>query len=127
METQTNSTEKSFAIASLVFGISALASFCTIVLPFVFGGLSILFAVLSHRKGKQLAGMSLGGIVSSVSGISIAVMIIVMYIMMLPQLLSDEAFLNQLNATSEAMYGQSFEEMMEDSYGMSLEELFGID
>lgn len=127
MESQTNSTEKSFATASLVFGILALVSFCTIVFPIIFGSLSILFAVLSHRKGQQLAGMALGGIVTSVSGIAISVMIIVMYIMMLPQLLSDEAFLEQMNTTYEAMYGQSFEEMLEDTYGMSIEDLFDLE
>ena len=127
MEPQTKSTNKSFAVASLTFGILALASFCTIIFPFIFGSLSILFAVLSHRKGQQLAGMALGGIVSSVSGIAISAMIIIMYIMMLPQLLSDDAFLEQMNATYEAMYGQSFEEMLEDTYGMSIEEVFDFD
>lgn len=125
MEPQTNTTNKSFAIASLVLGILALATFCTMILPFIFGGLSILFAILSHRKGEQLPGMSLGGILTSISGIAIAAMILVMYIMMLPQFLSDENFLNQLNATAEAMYGQSFEEMLEDNYGVSLDELIG--
>ena len=54
-------------------------------------------------------------------------MVIVMYIMMLPQMLSNETFRNELNATSEAMYGQSLDEMLEEAYGMDLDELFGID
>ncbi len=127
MEPQTNSTNKSFAIASLILGILALASFCTIILPFVFGGLSILFAILSHRKGRQLPSMSLGGILTSASGIAISAMMIVMYLMMLPKLLSDEAYMAQLNSMYETLYGQSLEEMVEENYDISLEEFFGIE
>lgn len=127
MEQQNNSNNQSFAVASLVFGILALAGFCTIILPLVFGGLSILFAILSRRKGQQISGASLTGILTSVSGIAISVMLIVMCIMMLPQLLADDAYMEQINATAEAMYGQTLDEMLEESYGVSLDELFGLE
>ncbi len=127
MEPQTNSTEKSFASASLVLGILALAGFCTIVAPFLFGGLSILFAVLSHRKGKQLSGAALGGMVTSISGIALSAMLLIMTILMLPSMLTNEAMLQQLNDASESMYGISFEEMLEEGYGVELDELFDMD
>ena len=123
MESQAQSTEKSFAIASLVFGILALAGFCTIVLSFLFGGLSILFAILSHRKGKSLSGTSLGGVLSSISGIALASVMLIMSLASLPAMLTNEATLKQLNDTYESLYGQSFEEMLEESYGMSLEDI----
>ena len=57
-----------FATASLVCGILSLVLCCTGILGIPAGALSILFAVLSKRKGESLSGMSIAGIVSAPSG-----------------------------------------------------------
>ena len=44
-----------FTVASLVLGICSLASICTAILPLPLGALGILFAILSYRKGRQMA------------------------------------------------------------------------
>lgn len=123
MESQAQTTEKSFAIASLVLGVLALMGFCTILLSFVFGGLSILFAILSRRKAKQLPGLSLGGLLCSISGIALAFVMLIMVLASLPSLLRNEAYMQQLNNTYESLYGQSFEEMLEESYGINIDDI----
>ena len=56
MESQTNSTNKNFATASLILGILALASFCTIIGPFLFGGLSIFICSTFSSKRQAAFG-----------------------------------------------------------------------
>lgn len=114
-----------FRIASLVLGILALLSICTAVLPIPLGAGAILFAVLGHRKGKQLDTMSLAGILTGAAGMAMSIALIAMTFMMLPTMLKDESYREQLNTMSEAMYGITFDEMLEEGYGIDLNELLG--
>lgn len=125
METQAHSTRNTFTIISLVLGILALISLCTAILPIPLGAASILFAVLSHRKGKQLDTLALTGVVTSIAGMAMSCVLFIMSFMMLPDLLQDDTFIDYMNDSYEAMYGVSFEEFVEESYGMGLDELFG--
>ena len=127
METQTSPSKNYFPIASLILGILALLSICTALLPLPLGAAGILFAVLSHRKGRQLDTMALTGIVTSIAGMAMSMVLIIMSFMMLPAMLRDEAYREQLNATAESMYGISFDEMMEEGYGIDLDEVFGTE
>lgn len=123
MNTQSSSTNNSFAIASLVLGLLALVTLCTAILPLPLGALSILFAVLSRRKKRQLNTTALIGVVSSVCGMAMSLVIVVMSFMMLPSMMQSEEYREQLNTMSEAMYGISFDDMLEDAYGIDLDEI----
>ena len=112
-----------FSKASLIMGILALLTIATGVLPLFFGALGILFAILSHRKGKQLDASALWGTVTSVIGLCIAIVMLVITIIMLPSLLKDPAYREQLNAFSQSMYGSSFDEVLEEGYGIDLDQL----
>ena len=116
-----------FCIASLILGILALLSICTAVLPIPLGAGAILFAVLGHRKGKQLDMMSLSGILTGAAGMAMSIAFIAMTFMMLPSMLKDEAYREQLNTMSESMYGITFDEMLEEGYGIDLDELLGVE
>ena len=119
--------KNSFSIISLVMGILAIVSICTAILPIPLGAAGILFAILSHRKGRQLDTLALGGVVTSIAGMVMSFVLIVMTFMMLPSMLKDETYREQLNAVSESMYGMSFDEMMEEGYGIDLDELLGTE
>lgn len=96
-----------FAIASMVCSIIAVAACCTGILGIPFGALSILFAVLSKRKGQKMSAMSLTGICLSVAGIVLG-LLVTCYSLYL--LVTDSALRQQMNALFETMYGMSLEE-----------------
>lgn len=111
-----------FVYASLLFGILALVSSCTGILPFFFGSLSILFAVLGHRRKKRMNGLSLGGIITSVMGILFGTLtLIYVFAVMpavMPMLMQDEAYVEQMDTITNNLYGMDFSEMMEQYYGI---------
>lgn len=118
----TSNSENPFASASLILGILAFLSICTGVLPFIFGGLSILFAVLSKRRQKPLLSSAFIGVVSSSIGIVFSFVILAVAFIQLPEMLKDPTMRAQLNSTSEALYGVTFEEMLE-SNGIDLDNI----
>lgn len=96
-----------FAIASLVLGIVSIVTCCFGIFSIPLGSLSILFAILSRRKGTGMPGMSIAGICTSIFG------------MLLGGFLLFYAF--------EGLYNPDFREkyldpIYEDAYGMDFEE-----
>ena len=85
------------------------------------GALSILFAVMAHRKKREFTSQVKIGIVTSLISILITGVILVTTIISLPTLLKSEEYREQLNTTSEQMYGMSFDELMNDYYGIDLD------
>lgn len=123
-QNQANTVRKTpFAKASLIMGVLALLTIATGVLPLLFGALGILFAVLSHRKRKPLDTSALLGAVTSAIGLSIAVVMFAITIMMLPTMLKDPEYREQLNSLTESMYGATFDEVMEEGWGVDLDEI----
>lgn len=118
----TADSENPFASASLILGILAFLSICTGILPFIFGGLSILFAVLSKRRQKPLLSSAFIGVAGSSISMVLSFVIIAVSIIQLPQMLNDPATRAQLDATSEALYGVTFDEMLENS-GIDLDSI----
>ena len=100
-----------FATASLACGILSLTLCCTGILGIPAGALSILFAVLSKRKGESLSGMSIAGIVTSAIGILLGVLAVVYSIYLL---FYDPSFRAQIDL------------MMQQMYDVTLEEFFSI-
>lgn len=104
---------KAFSIASLVFGILSLVTCCTGILPLAAGGLSILFAVLSHRQKKPLPPMSLTGIIFAAIGMILGLILTIFTIIyvIIPVMTDPEAY-QELNTFYETYYGMSLDELM---------------
>ncbi len=71
-----------FAIASMVCGILAMLSSCTVAGPFLFAAFSILFAVLTGRRGKRISNLVVYGILASLFGMisALTVLLQIFYI-----------------------------------------------
>lgn len=123
MEYQNTPKTNPFATASLIMGVLCIFTILTGILPLPLGALSILFAVLSHRRKKHLETPAFIGSIVSVVGMTFSIMIIAIAITMLPTMLRDPAYREQLNNMSESMYGMTFDEVMEEGYGIDLDEL----
>lgn len=105
-----------FALASCLCGIIAFATLCTGIFPMIAGSLSIIFAVMSHRKGKQMETTALTGIAfSSIALLFVAFILLYSYIV-LPKLLENDQFRNQMRFFYENMYGSDFDTFIEPYY-----------
>lgn len=127
MDYQNTSKQKPFVTASLVTGVLAFATIMTGVLPLLFGGLSILFAVLSHRRGRRLETPAFIGVIASSIGMAFSTVVIVVAFSMMPTLLRTPEYREYLNNMSESMYGITFDEALEENYGIDLNEVLGIE
>lgn len=116
-----------FTVASLVLGICSLLTVCTAVLPLPLGALGILFAVLSHRKGRRMDTMAVTGIATSCVGLAFSLIMYGAVFASMPNLLRDPDYRDMLNRYSESMYGESYDELFEKAYGIDLDELFPTD
>lgn len=104
----------SFATASLIMGILAVLTLCTIYLPIVFGSLSIIFAVLSKGSQQRMAGASHAGIMLSLMGITLSVVTIVTTVFLLltnPNIYQE--YKKELNTIFSQQYGITYDEFME--------------
>lgn len=113
---------QSFSIAAAVCGLLSMMTCFTIVLSVPLGALGILFAVLAHRKGKRMNNTCATGLIFSSVGLVSALLLILYTFIMLPTLMKNEAFRNQLDTMSKQMYGVDFTELLEEYYGHSFEE-----
>lgn len=113
-----------FTIASLILGICSLVTICTAVLPLPLGALGILFAILSYRKGKHMDTLAITGIATSCVGLLFSLIFIGVAFSMMPAMLRDPEYRDMLNRYSESMYGQSYDDLFENAYGIDLDELF---
>lgn len=113
---------QSFSIASAVCGLLSMMTCCTIILSLPLGALGVLFALLAHRRGRKMNNTCATGLIFSCAGLTSALALILYSFVMLPTLMKNEAFRNQLNSMSEQIYGMEFTELMEEYYGYSFEE-----
>lgn len=103
----------SFETTAKVLGIISIISavFGTIYPPFILGGLAILLAWLSHGGEKKLSSAAKTGIITAVLGLTINLAVIggVLYaVFALPE------YRQELNRVYEEMYGQSFDEAIDE-------------
>ena len=113
---------QTFSIATAICGLLAMTTSCTIILSLPLGALGILFAVLAHRTKKKMNTTCVTGIALSCVGLVSAVSMIVYSFVMLPSLMENEAFRNQVNAVSQQLYGMDFDVFMEETYGYSFDD-----
>ena len=111
-----------FAIASLVLGVLSLLTSCLGVLSIPAAALSILFAIMSYRKGRKMNSMAVSGLAMSCVGVVSGIVVLVRAFTMLPDMMQDPAYRQQMDSMSEALYGKSFEELLKDAYGIEIGE-----
>ncbi len=114
--------ESSFASAALFMGILAILSAYTIVFPILFGCLGLLFAHLAKRRRRPLPGNASIGVTTAIIGIFLSVVIFITNLIQLPTMLKDSEFRQELNTSYEAVFGQSFDELLEQN-GIDLDAL----
>ena len=95
-----------FTVASCACGMLSMALCITGVLGLPLGALSILFAVLSKRRGERLSTLSLVGIILSVIGIvlGLAITAYAFYLVF-----HDPFIREQVDMVFESIYGMDFE------------------
>jgi len=72
--------KNNMATASLVMGILSLCSICCcMLLGIVFGVLGIIFAIMS-KKGDRMDGQAKAGLILSIIGIAVTVLIIIFFV-----------------------------------------------
>lgn len=109
-----------FGMASCICGIIAMATMCTGILPLITGSLSIIFAVMGHRKGRRMESTSLAGIAFSSVALLFVGFILFYSFKVLPVLLQDETFHKQMSYMYESMYGEDFDSFIEQYYDLDL-------
>lgn len=106
---QRNNTN-TFATISLIFGILTFLSLVTVVLPYVFGSLAIIFAILSKGSSLKMDSLAKTAVTISLSGI---LLITAFAGNTLYRLNTDEEYRANISAEFEKIYGMSLEEYME--------------
>lgn len=101
-------------IAALACGVLTIltALIGTVYPPFIFASISITLAVLSKGYEKKLPPVALAGFITSLCGLALNVVVVVFSFYLV---FSVPEFKEQLNNTCTELYGQSFDEIMEDA------------
>ncbi|MBR4758518.1 MAG: hypothetical protein IK078_00015 [Lachnospiraceae bacterium] len=107
-------------VASMCLGVLSIMTcpLCFISIPAA--GLSILFAILSKGGDMRMEIMPKAGIVTSVLGACLSFAITGT---MIALILFSPEYRRQLNEAAQSMYGMTMDDMMIQSYGISMEDL----
>lgn len=109
---QSTARPSGFSVASFVFGIFAMITLCTGLLPIPLGSLGILFAVLTYRKGKKLPSFSLAGLCLSCVGMIFGITLYIYTAISILPLLNNPEYRQELNAYYESVLGISLDELL---------------
>lgn len=101
----------SFMIASLIMGILSIITFYSLIGGLIFGGLGILFAILSKGNDRQLSGTAVGGLITSIAGLAFTV---ILYGFAFFIIFSDGPLHDSFNEIYKDTYGVTIEEYMEN-------------
>ncbi len=113
---------KGLALAAMILGIVSILCSCTVYPAFICGGLAIILALLSRRKGVKMPGTAKAGIITGFLGLFLGIYLMVNSVY---TLMTDPQAHQMLNDMSQQIYGQTFDEMIEEIYGSeSYRELF---
>ncbi len=105
-----------FTIFSMIFGILTVFSFQTVIFPYFFGSLAIIFAILSKGSSFKMTSLAKTAVTLSVSGI---IMITAFEGFKIYKFYTDEEYFAESNAAFEKVYGITLEEyinMLEETY-----------
>jgi len=116
---QKNSAESAnvFSIFSLVLGILAILSFFTVYFPFIFGGLSIIFGILSRGNQKKFHSLAIAGFYTAASGILV---ILVLLVTIITMLFTNPTFYNMVDEFWKDTYGVDLDTYIEENSGYSI-------
>ena len=109
-----------FMITSMCLGVVSIMTCPLFFISIPTAAISIILAVLSKGQDLHMDLMAKSGVVTSALGM---VLCTALTVTMTALLLLSPAYRQQLNETSQAIYGQTFDTMMEESYGITLEQL----
>lgn len=102
-----------FMKASIILSILAILTIQFVILPFIFGGLSIIFAILERGARKKFSSMNMMAIILSSSAMVVTV-ITVSFVM--HTVMTNPSYRQQLNDYSKQIYGQTFDEMLNETF-----------
>ena len=103
------------ATASLLLGLASFFTIMTVILPFICGGLAILFALLSKGYGRKMIIQAKIGLICGIGSLVMTASILISSMVLIlqnPDMLID--------------IGQQYDELIEDTYGESAEDIYGI-
>lgn len=102
--------------ASFILGIAAIVStvMMTVYFPFIFGGLSIVLALLSKGYEQKMSSQAKTGVICSLIGLVLNCLIVggSLY-----TVFSNEEVFEQFDQMYEQIYGESFSDMYEEITG----------
>jgi len=100
-------------VASLVLGITAIvtAVMMTVYIPFICGGVSIILAILSKGQFPSLHKQAKLGILLATIGIVLNIIVVSTSVY---QVFTNPDLKKQLNDTFVTMYGESYDDMMNE-------------
>ncbi|MDE6744693.1 MAG: hypothetical protein K2J95_12505 [Lachnospiraceae bacterium] len=99
-----------FTILSLIFGILTFLTLLSVIFPFFFGSLSIIFAVLSKGSSLKMNSLAKTAVALSLSGIILITALVggTTY-----RLMTDEEYRAAVSAEFERINGITLEEYMD--------------
>ncbi|MDE6202177.1 MAG: hypothetical protein K2O16_01080 [Lachnospiraceae bacterium] len=115
---------QTMATVSMVLGVLSIFTMLTVYIPFVFGSLAILFAILSTGYGKKMLATAKIGIGTGIGGMAVVTAVVGTLV---ATILSssgdsltnfgrqmDQQFEHQTGQSFEDIFGQSYEDIMKD-------------
>jgi len=107
---------QSLYTASMVLGILTFVSMVmmTVYLPFIFGGLAIIMAILSRGDKAELHKSAKIGIITGIVGMVLNVLVVGGSVY---AVFHNPVLYEQFDKTVEQMYGESFEDLISDLQG----------
>jgi hypothetical protein len=102
-----------FITAAYVLGILSIVTtfLCTVYLPYIFGSLSIIFALLSKGNATRTAQRAASGIRCAILGM---IMNTALIIACFTLVFTNPQIHEELNEMTRQIYGHSFDEIMQD-------------
>ena len=103
----------SFITAAYVLGVLSIVTtfLCTVYLPYIFGSLSIIFALLSKGNAARTAQRAASGIRCAILGM---IMNTALIIACFTLVFTNPQIHEELNEMTRQIYGHSFDEIMQD-------------
>ena len=105
-----------FAMVSMILGICSLALLCTVFFPIILGGLGLIFAILSKRRGRKMESAAMTGVITSSIGLGLSLIFCVISVISAVHMLKPENR-DMLNQMYEDTLGMTYDEYIEGLYG----------
>ncbi|MCI7558466.1 MAG: hypothetical protein ACI4C2_00870 [Lachnospiraceae bacterium] len=99
--------------ASTLGILSIVATLTMMIYPsIILGAMAIILALLSRGRDRHLSDKASSGMTTGIIGLSVNIIIAVTAVMLL---FGDNPFKSQINDLMKEMYGQTYDDMLEDA------------